>query len=547
MPEITQHEHNASNKNKIGNLAGKDLVDVTITKDVKLQGYGSIFSRYNLFKMTRGLQGTVPIGYDESEWADTTWWGSQRRTDYMNPSTNILCSDLRAGAVEYEYSDFAYVADFGEIPNHWMITLRRFGTPIGDNIWSPELFGRSPDVARAIGYMTEEKNKLSDLMGFDVKINYKKLKSSIQSVENSSGYGSNFPKMGQIAKVLGDGSGAKKDRTNGNSNADSFDPMDSNTNKVWGPIDVIDEIQIRDTGLVSEMKYELTFDYELKSIDGVNPRAAMMDLLTNLLLLTYNKGAFWGGATRYKGRKPEKFLFGDPSLLQQGDAFGFLESALGNATKMFENLIGSGGDPKEQVGNMLKKMGGNLANMLGGMALDKMGRPEMMGIQSLLKSDEVGEWHLTVGNPLYPTMVAGNLILTNSKFTFDGPMGVDGFPSKLKLVCSLEPAMSRDRVGIQDMFTYGNGIMKIPLSPEISLTVEEAKAAAAAEEEEAAEAAATGTAAVDATPPTIDPDDPEVQAKAELDKVNTQREGRFGSVFRNDFPATIGTKHKYNT
>ena len=35
---------------------------------------------------------------------------------------------------------------------------------------------------------------------------------------------------------------------------------------------------------------------------------------------------------------------------------------------------------------------------------------------------------------------------------------------------TLKPAISRDRAGIQDMFSYGNGILKAPISPEIEKT-----------------------------------------------------------------------------
>lgn len=465
MSETTQSEHNQSNSGRIGHLAGKELESVDYGGDVKVSGYRSIFSRYNLFKIGQGWDGTTATPFDESNWGIS----GERRTAFRNPSTNLLCANS-LGAVEYEFSDFAYCSDFGKIPNHWMVTLRRFGSPVGDNIWTTDGFGKAPDVARAVGYMTSEKNKLEDLMGFSVKMNFKELKSEIQTVNDSSGYGSNLPGLGAAAKAFQpNGNEARRDAKNGNSNADNFDPISSNTNKIWGPIDVIDSINVRDRGLVSTMQYELTFDYTLKSIDGVNPRAAMMDLFTNLLLLTYNRGDFWGGATRFTGRKPPKLL-GDPTMLQNGDFVGYASSMLSDALGAFDQLTGGKGLSVDGVVNMAKTIGGNALNMLGGKALDKMGRPDIIGINSLLKGDEVGEWHLTVGNPFYPTMVVGNLILEDSKFKFHGPMGVDGFPSNLTLVMTLKPAISRDRAGIQDMFSYGNGILKAPISPEIEKT-----------------------------------------------------------------------------
>jgi hypothetical protein len=422
--------------------------------DVTFRGYRSIFSRYNLYSHGPGIKNEGPKGWDESN------WGEARRTDFKNPSTRLLCSnDLDLGAVEYDYSDFAYCADFGYIPNHWMITLRRFGSPVGDNIWSNKSFGGSPDVARAIGYMTDEKNKMEDILGFSVKMKFKELTSEIQTINQSNNehFGHKLPGKG-LAKVL-DSTGSQANQALAGDKALNFDPIESYPNRVYGPIDVIDRINVRDRGLESTQSFELTFEYELKSIDGVNPRAAMLDLFTNLLLLTYNKGEFWGGATRFIGRKPPKFI-GDPSQLQNGDFVGYAKSMLTDALGSFDNLTGGKGLSVDGIVNAAKTIGSNAMGLLGGKALDEMGRPDIIAIHSLLKGDEIGEWHLTVGNPYYPIMVIGNLILEDSKFAFSGPLGVDGFPSKLTLTCSLKPAMSRDRVGIQQMFQYGNGILK---------------------------------------------------------------------------------------
>ena len=67
-------------------------------------------------------------------------------------------------------------------------------------------------------------------------------------------------------------------------------------NRTYGPLDVIMKTKKRVQGLEFSQKFSLNFDYELRSYDGVNGKAAFMDLLANILCVTYTTGKFWGGA-----------------------------------------------------------------------------------------------------------------------------------------------------------------------------------------------------------------------------------------------------------
>jgi len=52
----------------------------------------------------------------------------------------------------------------------------------------------------------------------------------------------------------------------------------------------------------------------------------------------------------------------------------------------------------------------NLNNMWRNKVLAASVAPTIRNMHSLLTGDPVGEWHLTVGNPLNPIMIVGNLI-----------------------------------------------------------------------------------------------------------------------------------------
>ena len=64
-----------------------------------------------------------------------------------------------------------------------------------------------------------------------------------------------------------------------------------------------------------------------------------------------------------------------------------------------------------------------------------------------------------------PMMVCGNLCLENAKFSFEGPLGFEGFPSKLKMTVELKPGRPRDKAEIESMFNAGRGRMY--LQPEV--------------------------------------------------------------------------------
>ena len=83
--------------------------------------------------------------------------------------------------------------------------------------------------------------------------------------------------------------------------------------------------------------------------------------------------------------------------------------------------------------------------------------PSITAGGNLLIGEPVGEWHLTIGNPLNPIMVIGNLICSEMKVTWDDELGPDDFPTGFSVEYTLEHAMARDSDAIQSMFNRGMG------------------------------------------------------------------------------------------
>jgi hypothetical protein len=418
-------------------------------------GNEALFNRYNTFFYSGayGFAGSKNANLFE----DDRGWNYQEIQ--RNPTAAKLIEWSRNGtnSIEYNWPDFLWCKHYGKVPNNYMITLRRFGAPANDNLINPEA-GNFPDIGRLVAYMDGDKNKLEDLLKFKVKLNWKEFKSEIQTYQGSS-YGGNGGGGNLLGKILGatDTAGSKT-ALQGTENA-NHDPYSNMTNKTLGPIDVVDKMQVRDRGLVFEQSIKITFEYEMRSIDGINEKAAFLDLLMNVLQCTYNRGDFWGGAKRFVGgARASNPIAGQEGMakLASGDFGGFLGDLADGFVGRIDELTGGAGLSLEGIGNAIKSVGGNIASRAAGGAMDKMGRPQAQATMALLTGEDTGQWHVMVGNPTRPMLSMGNMILEDTEIQFGGPLNKDDFPTKLTVTCSLKPARPRDRDDVQMMFVPNN-------------------------------------------------------------------------------------------
>lgn len=106
---------------------------------------------------------------------------------------------------------------------------------------------------------------------------------------------------------------------------------------------------------------------------------------------------------------------------------------------------------------------GNINRMWKDKVIQETVMPNIQGMRAILTGEPVGNWHLTVGNPLNPIIVVGNLICTKMDVQFNGELGPDDFPLEMKVTYTIEHGMARDKQGIQSMFNRGGGkIYRLP-------------------------------------------------------------------------------------
>ena len=363
-----------------------------------------------------------------------------------------------------KFSDFAFCKYWKKIPNNYMITLRRFAFPTNDSLTFPDEDTMKPQykipVATMVTWMGEATgNSIGNLLSFEAGMNWGELKSDVweQQAPDAPGADDSPFGLGGTAKLLGLFSGQAN--LSGTAGQTPLDPYDGGpyANKIIGPIDVIQRVAKRERGLMWKQELNVIFEYEARSIGGANTKAIMMDILGNMLLMTTNSAFFWGGQNRMKpGATPKYPFLGGKEGLQafyNGDAAGFF----GAVANQFTAALGNLGD---MFGKILS---GDFASVLTGLANTAVKqasagkRPQIAGIRSLLTGDNVGEWHLTIGNPMNPMMVAGNLVCKGIKVEFGEELGPDDFPTEIKATITLEHGMDRDRDRAAGMFNFGSG------------------------------------------------------------------------------------------
>lgn len=412
------------------------------------------------------------------------------------------------GQARYKYADFMYCKDLGKVSNNHLITLRKFAHPIGDHIFemtSPKYvstagdhsFQVEGDIGRLVTWFGTDDNKLEDICKYSYHATWKELEAQIEQQDSqaddstsgilgmiSNGFNPAYNQAvdaGQAGthSIWGWLGSQLSDHTMQGIGKNNGLLRNYDNNKVYTPQNTIQSTNIYEGKLEFSHEFTLNFSYQLRAYDNINPRSALMDLIGNILEVTYRRGKFWGGSRKLIGPPQDMGPFNKTSAFidnafdKLGGFFSSLidgginfQDILGKIGSTFNNLIGQAMNLAK--GNGISEAGSALAEKIKslnsttafteaakGYLKNALGRPTLYAWQSLLSGDDVGLWHVTIGNPRNPILSMGNLILTNAQITHTGPLGIDDFPSELKLSVTLKHARPRDLTEISRMYTKG--------------------------------------------------------------------------------------------
>jgi len=445
----------------------------------------SIFNRYALFNF-RGLYGGLTGGEVFNNFFDQPDNPAMGGNAARNVSIAKLMEyfNTHYPRISYTAQDFLYCKYYKQIPVNHLITLRRFPTPVNDNIFDLSLSPASKDPnapepgeavdatqtagVTAVTYMGEKTgNKLDDILKMSYGLNYKEVKSEMEDISSGDGGYTTQPfysKMGGVGRATADAfKGISSRQKFASQNMSTGDKLGTTyANFVIGPVNVIDSTNVRDKGMKFSNDLKLTFEYELKSLNYINPKIAMIDVISNMLTMTYNNGQFFGGGQRYYGSAGAvASQFGDINKLKQGDFSGYIGSVVTDVETGFKNVFG-GGTGEFNLDNgiegLLKVGKTMLGNMLGGFLSDNVGAVSgTQATKALISAEPTGDWHVTVGNPLNPIVTMGNMYCDNTTMILGQGLGYDDFPMEVKFEIDLKHGKPRDKGDIENMFNAGRG------------------------------------------------------------------------------------------
>ena len=452
----------------------------------------SIANKYALFNF-QGFHGGLTKNSKENyiDKAENPLMGGVGATNVSLPKI-INYFENKYPKIGYKPSDFLYSKYYKRIPVNHLVTLRRFPTAVPDNIYlyNVKMKGGESGVAdkdgnyggedatqvagvTAITYLGETaNNKLEDLLSMSFGLNFKELKANFEAVDTggSGGGYTNQPfynKIGGIGRAITDSAkgqtAGSKFRAQNGAGSQTADRLGTTyANFVLGPVNVVDNTMIRDRGLKYSNDMTLTFEYELRSLSYVNPKIAMIDVISNMLTMTTNNAQFFGGGHRYYGSAGfVASQFGDINMLKSGNFSGYMGSVVNDVETGFKGLFGdsNGNFDSNSVVDGLKKVGKNLlGNMLGGFLKGAVGGPTgTTATRTFISGEPTGDWHVTVGNPLNPIVMMGNMICDNTKMTLGQGLGYDDFPMEVKFEVDLKHGKPRDKGDIENMFNAGQG------------------------------------------------------------------------------------------
>lgn len=487
------------------------------------QGNGS--DKYGMYKRSERRNNNRKISFDGNPISS------------RNPTAkNIIDATTTSGAFldpqsdyvgqPYDGKDFIFCRHYGVVPNNRMITLRRFPTPVLDNLNLPFssyfpgldkdgsiIATSSPGIssqqmardginiplAQAVTFFGKGTSNpsLNSILQFDTGLrwNAKKQDELVNYTKNDPGFYNGFSgvfgsifnqDINDIIESANRVGGALLEPRNiearyARKMYDVLTEKGPLRERIFVDMNTVNQMYTRSVGITGGFtEFSLVFEYDLTSAGEVNSKLLFLDLLANLLAIGTDYGKFLvpqvlenpntlgfsfpGGPKGYT-----KFLT-DP-VMWIADVIQNKENAESKAKrkqykKEAEDLVDSFKQFKD-TGNITK--GGKLYNALTTLLTEKM-IDKIMFEPLVLTGYPTGDWHMVVGNPLNPIAMVGNLICKGVKIEFGEELGPDDFPTSMKATYTLAPARARHRGDFESMFNRGHGRLYLGQLPETSYT-----------------------------------------------------------------------------
>lgn len=398
-----------------------------------------------------GLPNERKIGYQGEQvrnYAKTTIYNNGSNNPYVDLINNF---DGRVGSSKslmIKASDLAYLRELGVYPINRMVILRRFQ----DGQAVPEKLDEldAMPISTVIGWLKEDENfgnfgfneswtqttkRLDELLGDMIKENFSK-GSNLKSIMPVPSFarGLLFGLMKQLGIVGGPDS-----------------PWDWNNIPIGDP-NVLQEGPYRDPStqnLQSEMQFTIETTYEQKFIGDVDPGAAMIDIIDNLLKMGTSDMKYW--------------LNGDSGLVQdakrafKGDNLNYwwevvknvvlgLAEYISKTIKNIKEFVTT--SSTSQIVDAGKGLFMDFLQSIMTATVAKY-RWELKGsLEMMTGRESVTPWYLTIGNPYSPWLATNHIIVSKVEIETSNEVGFNDMPMwlKVKIIATQSRNLGRNEI-----------------------------------------------------------------------------------------------------
>jgi len=405
--------------------------------------------------------------------------------DIYNTSLNNIIKRLEGTRAELKFMDFAYLRDVGVYPNNRLMIARRFATPVEDNI----MYNNDGGVANSLVTMISWKPPSEDFLEISFGEEWESVSDGdFTGILNE--VGKDFRVPGNLGGNLSEGGGVIPlpgsteviQRT-------IFEKMGilekGASNQIpEGNPNLIKEAKMRKlvtagkagTGLTCKVSIKMVCVWEQKYIQGIDPTLAWMDIIAMV-------GRFGTSTSQTFGLSKQlgnnvKRLLNDPdnivtkaiegiksAIIQIGEK---IKDTITNAVAKLSETKPKEEDPEKAKENQLKEKTGALNKLSEGISetAQKIGsatvkkyRERIIGIINALTGLPSTPWHITIGNPLRPTFVSGDMLVQNVKLNLGGNLSFNDLPTKITAEFTLTNSRNW---GLQEiMAKFNSGYLRV--------------------------------------------------------------------------------------
>lgn len=479
-------------------------------KNVGLVYGNSLFSGYRTVRAWPILDKKDPSGlsdvyYENKKYEDKSkpksGKGQLHNDSIYDTSILNIVEKLSGTKAQLRPSDFVYLKNLGVYPNNRLVVVRRFASPVGDNIMTKKESSELSSLATLITWVPEDQDFLSISFGekwtpaeadFTAILNELGKDFGLDNLGGGLAGGANLLPMQGFTEIFQ------------RMFLQNIGLMERTADKIIpsGDPNLIKEAKRRSlvgyneagSGLTCTVSFELVFEYEMKYISGIDPTIVWMDLISMITRFGTSSSDTYG-LSKKAGNKFKGWLNNPESLLKEiidgvknalndmtGEVTKKIEDNIKKVVKKFESDTSStsgtaetGGTgeseadkkkkevvkKKKELENLKNEFIDNFTNGVRNLTQNvltaeiKKYRIKIIGVINSLTGLSSTPWHITIGNPLRPIFCSGDMYTDSVTLKLGPTLAFNDLPSNITVSFKLTNARPWGMQEIMAKFNTG--------------------------------------------------------------------------------------------